>query len=391
MTKILLVAPVPSHPSTTGASTRVWQMAESLRCMGHEVHFLHLQQPLWVSDAAMRAYWGDRYHVFRGLSPSSCVARARRKLRRIWAKTFRTNVPVDSYFDPESGRHAQVQVAPLGFDVVIVSYVFYSRILEAFPAGTVKIVDTHDVFSDRYRLYQEHGQRAEFFSTTSAEEARGLERADVVLAIQGSDAAHFRGLTGKPVAVVGHLAAPKRAPATPKRVVAGSMLFVGGPMSINAHAVAWFIREVLPRVRSWLPEAELWLVGGISRHFPRALPGVRRFGYVDDVSELYQRASVVINPQQFGTGLSIKCVEALLHGRPLVTTTSGARGLGEGDGSAYLTARSADEFGDHLLSLMQNPEPAATLARNAAVFARRYHQKTMQTLAEVVRSTGVAS
>jgi glycosyltransferase involved in cell wall biosynthesis len=390
MTKILLVAPVPSHPSTTGASTRVRQMAESLRCLGHEVHFLHLQQPLWMSDAAIREYWGDRYHVFRGLGFASCVSRAVRKLRRIRAKTFGINLPVDSYFDPECARHARDQVAHLGFQVVIVSYVFYSRIFDAFPAGTVKIVDTHDIFSDRYRLYQQHGQQAEFFSTTPAEEARALDRADLVLAIQGSDAAHFRGLTGKQVAVVGHLAAPTLRAAT-KPVVKGSMLFVGGPMSINGHGVAWFIQKVLPRVRSWQPDSELWLAGGISRHFPGAPPGVRRLGYVEDVSELYERASVVINPQQFGTGLSIKCVEALLHGRPLVTTASGARGLEEGDGSAFLTARSADEFGDHLLTLMQDPKRAALLELNAASFAQRYHQENTQTLAEVVGSVGVAS
>jgi polysaccharide biosynthesis protein PslH len=384
MRKILLVAPVPTHPSTTGASARVRHMAEGLSALGHEVHFLHLQQPLWASDTPMRQYWQDRLHVFRGLSPASSIHRGRRKVVRLTGKTFHLNLPVDSYFDPACGRYLQQVWVGRSFDVVIVSYVFYSKILEYAPGPALKLIDTLDVFSDRYRLYHAHGQPREFFSTGRVEEGKGLDRADAVLAIQEWDASHFQSLTKRPVAIVGHLAPPVDVGAAHPSSRAHTMLFVGGPMGINVHGVAWFIDQVLPTVRRRVPDAELWLVGGICSRIGSAA-GVRRLGFVDAPGDLYRQAALVINPQQFGTGLSIKSVDALLHGRALVTTESGARGLEEGAGTAFLQAGSAGEFGDAVVELLRRPERGTALAERARDFAHAYHRRNLQALADVVK------
>lgn len=359
-------------------------MAEGLRALGHEVDFLHLQQPLRIADAALRHYWGDHLHVFRGLSPASCVGRGRRKVLRLTAKTFHLNLPVDSYFDPAAARYLRGLLARRPFDVVIVSYVFYSRLLEFLPDRVLKLIDTHDVFSDRYRLYREHGQTGEFFSTGREEEGKALDRADAALAIQEWDAEHFRSISRTPVTVVGHLAPPVESEASGGGSVAPAMLFVGGSMGINVHGVTWFIRHVLPLVRRQVPEAELWLVGDIGRRIRTGAPGVRRLGFVDGLGDLYRRAAVVVNPQQFGTGLSIKSVDALLHGRPLVASTSGARGLEDGAGAAFLQAGSAEEFAERLIEVLRDPARGAALAERAGEFARRYHERNLRALAAAV-------
>jgi hypothetical protein len=162
------------------------------------------------------------------------------------------------------------------------------------------------------------------------------------------------------------------------------MLFVGGPMGINAHGVAWFIDSVLPTVRRQVPEAELWLAGGICDRVRHVGPGVRLLGYVDALGDVYRRSALVINPQQFGTGISIKSIDALRHGRPLVTTASGARGLEDGAGTAFLQVGSADEFGQCVVSLLRDPAVSAAWAQRAATFARDYHERSLQALANVV-------
>jgi glycosyltransferase involved in cell wall biosynthesis len=384
MSRILLVAPIPTHPSTTGASARVRHMAEALLSLGHEVHFLHLQQTLRADDTPMRHYWGERLHAFRSLSPASLVARGRRKLVRLVGKTFHLNLPVDSYFDPEAAGFLRTLLGGGGFDVVILSYVFYSKLFESVPGSVRKLLDTHDVFSDRYRLYREHGQANEFFSTGKAEEGKALVRADAVLAIQEWDASHFRSLTPRPVVVVGHLAPVVEGVPVRAEECTRAMLFVGGPMGINVHGVTWFIDQVLPAVRGRVPDAELWLVGGIGDRIRSTAPGVRRFGFVEALESLYRRAAVVVNPQQFGTGLSIKSVDALQHGRPLVTTASGARGLEDGAQGSFRQAGSAAEFSDVLIELLRNPAQAAALGLRAAEFARLYHRRNLQALADVV-------
>ena len=115
-------------------------------------------------------------------------------------------------------------------------------------------------------------------------------------------------------------------------------------------------------------------------------PGVRRLGFVDSLDEVYRQAAVVINPQQFGTGLSIKSIEALRHARPLVSTISGARGLEDGAGLAFRQAASAEEFGDQLVALLRTPAEAAALAARGFAYARAYYERNLEVLGELVRS-----
>jgi glycosyltransferase involved in cell wall biosynthesis len=122
----------------------------------------------------------------------------------------------------------------------------------------------------------------------------------------------------------------------------------------------------------------------VSRKIRGAVPGVRRFGFVESVADLYGRAAVVVNPQRFGTGLSIKSIDALRHGRPLVTTPSGGRGLDDGAGTVFLQAQSAEAFADHVVGLLQSPDRRAELARRAADFARRHRERSIHALAEVL-------
>jgi glycosyltransferase involved in cell wall biosynthesis len=251
------------------------------------------------------------------------------------------------------------------------------------PSSVVKLLDTHDVFADRYQLYRAHRQAGEFFSTARAEEGKALDRADTVLAIQESDARHFSSVSATPVAVVGHLLPPAAGAGR-----AGSrepaVLFVGGPMGINVHGVTWFTEQVLPLLRRRVPQVELWLAGGIGDRFRTDLPGIRRLGFVERLDELYGRVAAVINPQRFGTGLSIKSVEAMAHGAPLVATVSGARGLEQGAGTAFLQADTPEAFSECLVGLLRDPAHAEALAARGAAFADEYYRRNVQALAVAV-------
>jgi glycosyltransferase involved in cell wall biosynthesis len=336
----------------------------------------------------LRAAWGDRLHVFAGAFPSSWIVRARRKLLRIIAKRFGLELSVDAYHDRAAAVHLSALVREHRVDVVILSYVFYSRLLEGLSPGVRTLIDTHDVFSNRYRMYAEHGQAREFFSTSRAEEGRALDRADGAIAISGADAPHFRAVSSTPVHVVGDLGVPSDDPVRPMgdaEARGATLLFVGGPMGINTHGVGWFLEEVLPEVRRQVPEAELWLAGGICdriRHLP---PGVRRLGFVDDLEAVYRRVTLAINPQGFGTGVSIKSIDALRRGVPLVTTAGGARGLEEAAGDAFLQGNSADEMASHIVTVLRDAATAAALGRRALEFARQYYEGNVLALASAVQ------
>ncbi|MEA2281789.1 MAG: polysaccharide biosynthesis protein PslH [Solirubrobacteraceae bacterium] len=121
------------------------------------------------------------------------------------------------------------------------------------------------------------------------------------------------------------------------------ILFVGsvdyGP---NYTGIAWFVDEVLPRLRETAP-ATLDVVGFQRRPLPM-LEGVTYHGQVPSVRPFYERAHVAIAPVPFGSGTRLKIVEAMALGRPVVSTHVGAEGLPVRPGIDYLAADDAEGF-----------------------------------------------
>ena len=79
--------------------------------------------------------------------------------------------------------------------------------------------------------YLRNNQPPAWFSFSPRDEAKGLNRAHAVLAIQPDEAADFRARIARPVVTVGHAVALQAMPAT--GVVAGRILSVGSANTIN--------------------------------------------------------------------------------------------------------------------------------------------------------------
>ena len=76
--------------------------------------------------------------------------------------------------------------------------------------------------------------------------------------------------------------------------------------------------------RDW--PVEFILLGGITG----AVGPLRVFqpaGMVGEVAQAYAAMDLVVNPMQGGTGLKVKTVEALAHGRLVLSTADGGAGL----------------------------------------------------------------
>lgn len=104
----------------------------------------------------------------------------------------------------------------------------------------------------------------------------------------------------------------------------------------NAEEVRRFLAAAWePFVHSGLPMAAgatLRLVGRGAKDFaatvdPSRLAGVEVVGDVDDPATAFAGCDVAINPAFGGSGVSIKTVEYLAHGLPVVTGAAGLRGL----------------------------------------------------------------
>lgn len=137
------------------------------------------------------------------------------------------------------------------------------------------------------------------------------------------------------------------------------LLFVGNlSYEPNVAGVTWLCEEILPL----LDGATLAIVGsGPDRRVQSFVedPGVSVFGDVPEITSWYRRSRVAVVPLRIGGGSATKTLEALAHGRPVVSTPLGARGIDAGAG--VLIARSAEEFAAACARLLQDPTAAVRL------------------------------
>lgn len=261
-------------------------------------------------------------------------------------------------------------------DIVLVEYVFFSKALECFGSDVVKLIDTHDLFTNRHRMSWKTLQPFNWFSTSSEEEARGLERADIVIAITAEDRTALSRRIQKQVVTIGHAPMLRHAPL--ERGIGNKILFVGSRNLSNQYAALFFARKVFPLIRKQVPDAEFLLAGSIC-----TVPAIEAnkncvcLGVVENLDEVYRQAAVVVNPDRNGTGLAIKSMEALSYAKPLVTTTRGARGIMEGAQQAFFVADLPEAFARATISLLQDSDLYQRMCRNALEYARIYQQRNL--------------
>jgi glycosyltransferase involved in cell wall biosynthesis len=137
----------------------------------------------------------------------------------------------------------------------------------------------------------------------------------------------------------------------------------------NVAAAQFLGREVLPRIRREEPRAKLTLCGADPSAPVRALesPHVEVTGRVANVSPFLERAAVYVNPLQHGAGSSLKVLEALAAGIPLVSSERGVRGFDLSAPEHFLAAESANEFATQVLRCFRD-----RAARDGAALAGRH-------------------
>jgi glycosyltransferase involved in cell wall biosynthesis len=301
------------------------------------------------------------------------------RLRRLNIRVV-TPFKIDDWYEPAVGEFARALTARERYTAVILLYVFQSKILENLEPGVLKILEAQDVFTDRQNLYLRLGMEPTFFYTTKREEAKGLNRADLILAIQDKEKHFYERICRKPVITVGHQVVTRylhtpHATGDPFR-----LMYVGSENPVNVEGVEYFLSEIFPKLRQSTPAVELTIAGRICHHLPRGIPGVELIGEVDDLEPHYAHAHAIINPVREGTGLKIKTIEAMGYGKPLVTTPQGAAGLETAANESFLQAETAGEFVSHLVDLSHSPPLAEALAKKAHAFAQEYNRQNLDPL-----------
>lgn len=148
------------------------------------------------------------------------------------------------------------------------------------------------------------------------------------------------------------------------------LLFVGSlDYEPNQDAVTWFLEAIWPTVRDALgDQVSLAVVGRGSDEIIATFPKVAGASYhlnVPSLAPFYAAADACIVPVRYGGGTSIKTIEAMAAGRPILSTPVGMRGLGMVDGTDHLAFTDAGEFVAACRRLIDEPGLAPQLVAAA--------------------------
>ncbi len=367
----LIVAPFGILPAHSGNTAHTAVHVRQLQEMGHELWYLGLG--LTPGEAGpMAREWGDRFVHAPSSRWRSFLLRQMRRLRQ---------PSVDAWYESPWARAAARLQERVGFDYVLVHYVFYTKLLEAFPENVRRIIDTHDVFANRHQRMTEASRGARikrWFTCSPEEERRGLLRGQWIVAIQALEAETFgKAVEGRAkVVTVGH-----PGPWNPLPEAGVTVGCLSSESTPNRTGLTWFFEECWPRIHAEVPDAAFLLAGAIcDKGGPwERMPGVRILGRVGTPSELHRQVTVEVNPVFFGTGLKVKSIEALSHGRPLVSASEGVAGL-DRHHKAFVVADDPADFADAVVRLLRNPGERTALREGARQLLEAWNRRQQAAL-----------
>lgn len=152
----------------------------------------------------------------------------------------------------------------------------------------------------------------------------------------------------------------------------------------NRDAVEFFIRSILPKIRTKYPSARFVVAG---RNPPTEFVNLFRSdtkieftGTVPDMRPYLASATIVVVPLRVGGGTRIKILEACAAGKPVVSTAIGAEGLELEPGQEIIVTDNPTEFAQVVCELIQDAPRSGAMAESARrAVVERYSELTLKT------------
>ncbi|MGB3756974.1 MAG: glycosyltransferase [Rivularia sp. (in: cyanobacteria)] len=137
------------------------------------------------------------------------------------------------------------------------------------------------------------------------------------------------------------------------------VVFLGNLYSNNNVAgIIWFLNQVLPEIRTQIPNIKVLIAGAKPinkiRQLCEDIEGVDLSINPPSSTEIYNSGRVLINPVLTGSGVSIKSLEMLIAGKPIVSTPQGIAGLPLSVRQYFKIASDKQSFAAAIVNLLSN-------------------------------------
>ena len=163
----------------------------------------------------------------------------------------------------------------------------------------------------------------------------------------------------------------------------------------NEDAVIWFIDNVLPIIKSQLPDIKFYIIGSNPPEKIRAKCSdyIVATGYIENLDDFFSNMNLSVVPLRFGAGMKGKVLSSMRCGLPVVTTSLGCEGMQLIPEKDVLIADTADEFAHSTIRALTNHIIWERLSKNSLETAEAKWGRTqvISTLKDILAGIGCSA
>lgn len=142
-------------------------------------------------------------------------------------------------------------------------------------------------------------------------------------------------------------------------IIKNRILFTGNmDYAPNVDAVQYFVDEIFPLILEKHSESHFVIAGQrpVKAVLDLASDRIEVTGFIENLASEYGKANVVVSPLRIGAGTQNKVLEALAMNQAVVCSKVGFLGLGLKSGEGILMGETAQEFANHVVSILTSEE-----------------------------------
>jgi sugar transferase (PEP-CTERM/EpsH1 system associated) len=371
--RFLFVANRMPYPPFRGDKLKIYHLAKELS-KKHELHLITIaetEEDISYVDN-LKPYFKKIDYVY--------LPKSRSILNTITG--LFNSIPFQvNYFKSKSFQSLlDQQLETFEFDAIHVQHIRMSQFLYNKPNLNNVILDLPDAFSLYWkrRANNSINYLNRIFEITEYNRVKNFEinfvsRFKKVLVCSHEDQIYLQELGLKTVDILENgvdtnMFKPSVDPYIPFRV-----LFTGNmDYAPNIDAVTYFASEIWPKIIQKVPNAQFVIAG--QRPVPKVLAlksdTIQVTGFIQDLTEEYSKAHIVVSPLRIGAGTQNKVLEALSMNIPVVTTHVGYKGLGLEPNQGALLSTNADEFAQNAIRLLSDSQMRDSIGKSGGEIIR---------------------
>ncbi len=381
--RILQLCNKPPYPPLDGGSKAMHNLTRGLLDLGHEVKVLCICTPKQPFDKGRLPKDYVKNTAIEGVFVDTSVNVVDAFTDLLTADNYN----ISRFFSPDVDIRLIKLLSEREFDIVQLESLFmtpyiptlrrYSRARIVLRSHNLEHVIQQRIATGEKNIFK-RPYRKYLAKQLQEYEMAVLDRVDGVAAISPSDADHFAAHgTHTPIATIPFGVDADEYANDDRAGQHDPIFFHLGSMDWlpNEEGLRWLLENVWPKVIKKRPKAKLHLAGNKMPQdlLDAQIAGLTVKGRVKSAIAYMRARDVMVVPLFSAGGMRVKIIEGMAMGKAIISTPIGAEGIGHTDGRNILIARTATEFTDAMISLMDDPERLSALGAEAGELIRSHY------------------